>query len=117
MVAEELPERFFVIGNAMLFDQRDEIRGRVAGQRGFREVFVGGNEIFRLAMNVGEITAPSAGDENLLPYSIGMLEHGDTPSAFAGLNRAEEAGGTAPKHQGIKVAHQERASLDLEAAV
>ncbi len=91
----------------MLFDQRDEIRGRVAGQRGFREVFVRGNEIFRLAMNVGEIATPPAGDEDFLADAIGMLEHGDTPPAFASLDRAEEASGTAAKHQRIKVAHQE----------
>jgi hypothetical protein len=40
-------------------------------------------------MNVGEITASPAGDENLLPDSIGMLEHGDAPAAFAGLDGAE----------------------------
>jgi hypothetical protein len=100
----------------MLFDQRNEIRGRVPCQRGFREVFICGNEILRLAMNVGEITAPPAGDQNLLPDSIGALKHGDTPPAFAGLYRAKQTGGPSAKNQGVKFAHQECVSLDSEAA-
>ena len=95
----------------MLFDQRDEIRGRVPRQRGFREVFVRGNEIFRLAMNVGEITASPAGDQNFLADAIGMLEHGDAPPAFAGLDRAEESSGAAAKNHSVKFANQERVSL------
>ena len=101
----------------MLLGQRDEIRGRVPRQRGFREVFIRGNEIVRLAVNVGEIAASPAGDENLLPDSISMLEHGDTPPAIAGLDGAEESRGPAAKNQGVEFAHQERISLDSEAAV
>src|SRR2546429_3838583 len=57
----------------------------------------------------------------LFPYttlfrSIGMLEHGDAPPAFAGLDGAEESRGPAAKNQGVEFAHQERVSLDSEAA-
>src|SRR5207245_11275240 len=34
MVAEELSPRFLVVGNMMFFDQGDEIRRRIPGQRG-----------------------------------------------------------------------------------
>ena len=91
----------------MLFDQRDEIRGRVPCQRGFREVLIRGNEIFRLAVNVGEITASPAGDENLLADSIGMLEYGDAPPAFAGFDRAKKSRGPGAKNQSVKVVRQE----------
>ena len=37
-VAEKLAERFLVIRNAVFFNQRDEVRRLVPGQRGFREV-------------------------------------------------------------------------------
>jgi hypothetical protein len=92
-----LPERFFVVRNAMLFNQRDEIRGRVPGQRGFREVLIRGDEIFRLAMKVGEITAASTGDEDFLADAIRALQHGHAPPAFAGLDGAKQASGSGAK--------------------
>src|SRR6266567_2615765 len=116
-VAEELTERFLVIRDAMLFHQRDEVRGRVAGQRGLCEVFIRGYEIFRLAMNVGEITAPSARDQDLLPDSVGMLQHGDAPPAFAGLDGAEESRCSAAQNQSVKLAHQEEISRERESAI
>ena len=91
----------------MLFDQCDEIRWRVPRQRGFCEVLVRRNEIFRLAINVGEITAPAAGDQDFLADAIGMLEHGDTTPSFAGLDCAEESSGSSAKDQRVKVALQE----------
>ena len=106
-VAEELAESFFMVRNAMFFDESDEVRGRVPGQRGFREMFVRTDEIFRLAMNVGEITAPAAGDENLLANSIGKLEHGDTPATFAGFDRAEKSRGAGAKDKSVKFLRQE----------
>jgi hypothetical protein len=40
-----------------------------------------------------------------------MLEHGDAPPAFAGLDRAEESSGAAAKNHSVKFANQERVSL------
>src|SRR5260370_10277833 len=97
----------------MLLDQRDEIRGRVPGKSGFREVFVCGNEILRLAMNVGEITAPAAGDQDFLADAIGTLTHRDTPPAFAGLDRAEKARGAATEKERVKFARQNGTSFQL----
>jgi hypothetical protein len=102
-----LADRFLVIRDAMLFHQRDEIRWRVACQRGFRKVIICGYEILRLAMNVGEITTPSAGDQDLLSDSMGMLKHGHAPPAFGGLDGAEESRGAAAKNQSVKLPHQE----------
>jgi hypothetical protein len=58
-------------------------------------------------MDVCEVTAPPAGDQNLLPNSIGALKHGDTAPAFAGLYCAEKSCGASAKNQGVKVARQE----------
>jgi hypothetical protein len=91
----------------MLLDQDDEIRGCVAGQRGFCEVFVRGEEVLRLAVNVGEIAAASPGNQNLLSNSIGMFEQGNTTAAFAGFDRAEEPRGATTENQSVKSAHQE----------
>ena len=64
-VAEKLAERLLVIGNVVFFNQRDEVRRFVPSQGGFREVGIRGIEIFRPAMEVREIAAASAGDEDL----------------------------------------------------
>src|SRR5258708_3850864 len=106
-VAKELSERLFVIGNAMLFDERDEIRRRVACQRRLGEVFVPGDEMFGLAMDICEIATAPAGDQDFLADAIGMLEHGDAAPAFAGLNRAEKSRGAAAENQGVKFVNQE----------
>lgn len=56
-----------VIGNAVLLDQRDEIPGGVALQRGDAEMRVGRKKIGRLDEAVGKIAAPAAGYKDFLP--------------------------------------------------
>ena len=96
-----------MVGNAMFFDERDEICGRVARQRGFGKVFVRGNKIFRLAKNVAEIAAAAAGDQDFLADALGMLEDSDAPPAFAGFDRAEESRGAGAKNESVKFVVQE----------
>jgi hypothetical protein len=62
IVAEELAEGFFVVGDAMLFEECKKIGGRVTCQGGFCEVGIGGEEIFRGGMEIGEVAAAPAGD-------------------------------------------------------
>ena len=101
MVAEELSPRFLVVGNVMFFDQGNEIRRRIPGQRGFCEVWVRGDEVFWRAIKVGEITAPAAGDENLLAGAIRAFQKRDATPAFAGFDRAHEPGRSGAKHYRI----------------
>lgn len=49
-------------------------------------------------MDIGEITASAAGDQDLFPYSIGVIEHQHTPATFSGLDGAHEARGSAAQH-------------------
>jgi hypothetical protein len=91
-----------VIGDAVLFNQGDEIGGRVACQGGFCEVWIRGKKIFRTAMNVGEVAAAAAGDENLFAQAVGALEDGDAASTFAGFDGAHKAGGASAKDQCIE---------------
>ncbi len=97
-VAKELPESLFVIGNAMFFDERDEIRRRVPRQRGFGEVLVCGDEIFGLAIDICEIATAPAGDQDFLADTLGLFKHRDTATPFAGLNRAEKSRGAAAEN-------------------
>ncbi len=56
-VAEKLAQRLFVIRDAVPLDEPDEIRGRVARQRRFREVGIGREEIVRPRMQVGKVAS------------------------------------------------------------
>ena len=111
-IAEKLAQCFLVVRDAMFFDEGDEIRGRVAGERGFREVFVCGDEVFRTAMDVGEIAAASAGDQDFLADALGTFEHRDSAPTFAGFDGAEQTGGPCAEYQSVKLVDQGKLSSD-----
>jgi hypothetical protein len=93
IVAEELAESFFVVGDAMLLDERDKIRGSVARQGGFGEMGIRGGEIFRRGVKVGEIATSAAGDKNLFADAVGVFDDCDAAATFACFKGAEEACG------------------------
>ena len=102
-VAEQLPERLLVIRNAVPLNQCDEIGRRLAGQRGLGEMRVGREEVLGLAVEVGEIAAAAARDEDLLAEAVGMVEEGDAASALAGLEGAHEARCTTAENQCVEM--------------
>ena len=73
-VAEQLSERLLVIGDAMALDQRDEVVLRVAVERRLVEMRIGGDETLRRAMQVGEVAAPAAGDQDFRAGLVEMIE-------------------------------------------
>ena len=77
-------------GDAVAADQGDEI---------------GGDEILRRAMDIGEVAAAAAGDEDFLPRGLGMVEHEDAPAPPARPHGAEQAGGTGAEHHDIEILH------------
>ena len=77
----------------MLLDECQEIMRSKASQGGFGEVRIGGKEIFGCGVNVGEIAAAAAGDENLFADAVGMFDHSDAAAAFAGFDGTEKACG------------------------
>jgi hypothetical protein len=109
-IAEKLAQRLLVVRDVMFFNEGDEIRGGVAGQGGFRKVFVRGDEVFRPAMEIREIAAASAGDQDFLTDFICAFDHGDAASAFAGLDGAKQSGGSGAKDQSVKFMNQGRVS-------
>ena len=82
-IAEQLSQRLFVPGDAMPLDQREEILRRIAPQRGLGEMRVGGEIAVGSAMDVGEVAAPAAGDQDLLARRIGMIDQQHAPAAPA----------------------------------
>jgi hypothetical protein len=102
-IAEKLAQGLLVIGNGVLRDQRHEIGGGVAGERRFGEVRVGGDKIFRPAIEVGEIAAPAAGDEDFFPmrgaWSCRHTRRPRLPASMAHISPAAPA----PKTMASKV--------------
>lgn len=100
-VAKELSQGLLVIGDAMLLDQGDEVRGRIAGERGPGEVRIGGEKVFRRAVEIGEVAAASAGDEDLLADALRVVQHRDAAAPLRGHHRAHQARGACAEHQYI----------------
>jgi hypothetical protein len=55
---------------------------RETGERRLREMRVGGEEILRPGMDVGEVAAAAARDADLLAGGLGMIEDDDRAAAF-----------------------------------
>jgi hypothetical protein len=87
----------------MCLDQSDKIRGRIPGQRRFGEVRIRGEEMLRLTVEVCEIAASAAGDQNLLAGAFGALDDGDPASAFARLYRAHESSGPCAENDRVEL--------------
>ena len=52
-------------------------------------------------MEIGEIAAAAAGDEDLFAGPRGALEDGDAAAAFSGFDGAQQAGGSRAENQCI----------------
>ena len=98
-----MAEVFFVIGDAVLFDQGDEIGGRVTRQGRFGEVRILREEVFRRAMKIREIAAASAGNEDFFADFFGAFKDDDAASAFADFDSAEEPGGATTEDYRVEV--------------
>ena len=103
MVAEELAERFLVIRDAVFFDQGDEVCRSVASQRGFGEVRIGGEELFRPAVEIGEIAAASTGNEDFFADFFGAFQKEHAAAAFSGFDRAKKTGGTGTENNDVEI--------------
>jgi len=85
-----------------LFDEGKKIAGCEAGESGSSEIGIGGVEILGCGVNVGEIAAATAGDEDFLADAVGVFDDGDATSAFASFESTEEARGTSAENQHIE---------------
>ena len=56
-----------------LLDERNEVGGCVARQRGLAEVGIRGYEVVGVRVEIGEVAAAAAGNRNLLADSVRML--------------------------------------------
>jgi hypothetical protein len=78
--------------NAVGIDQGDEIGRRVAAERRSREVGIFRQVAIGRSVQVGEIAAAAAGNQDFLARLFSVIEHDDLPPARGGSGRAEKAG-------------------------
>jgi len=104
-VAEKLAAFFFVIGDAVFFDESDEIGGGVAGEGGFGEVGIGGEKVFWRAMKIGEVGPAPAGDKDFAADAVVAFEQCDAAAAFAALGGAKQAGGAGAEDENVELAN------------
>ena len=86
----------------MALDQGDEIILGVAGERRPAEVRIAGQKPVGRAMQIGEIAAPAARDQNLGADLVGAIEEEDPAAALAGGQRAHQSGRARPQHNDIE---------------
>jgi len=102
-IAKELTENLFVVLDAMLFHERNEIGRRVSRQRRFGEVRIGRNKVFWLTVQVGKVAAAAAGNQYLFANASGTFEYGHTPAALPRLDGAHQSSCSATENNHIKV--------------
>ena len=69
---------------------------------------VSGNKIFGRTVNIGEVAAATAGDQDFFADAIGVFKNSDAATAFACFDGAHQASGTRAENQSVEVARQER---------
>ena len=67
-------------------------------------------KVFRPAVQVGEVAAPAAGDQDLLADTLRALQHGRAPPAPAGFDGAHQAGCPGAENDYVKTLHMKAAS-------
>ncbi len=105
-VSEKLAKGLFVPGDAVLFDEGEEVLRGEAGERGLCEVKIGGEEVFRAGVEVGEVATASPGDEDLLAGTVGVLEDESAATAAAGLDGAHKARGAGTEDEDVDFSHR-----------
>jgi hypothetical protein len=90
----------------VFLNECDEIRWRVARERRLGEVRVVGQEIFGLAVKIREVTASTAGDENLFANALSEVDEGDATSTFACFDRAHQSGGAGSQDYDVEFVFQ-----------
>ncbi len=89
----------------MALDHRDEVALGVAGERGLAEVRVGGEKSLGRDLEVSEVAASAAGDQNLGARLRAMLEQQDAPAAPPRAHRAHHPGRARAQHDDIESFH------------
>ena len=91
IITKKLAQLLFVIGDIVLFHQRDEIMRRVFFERIFTKMFVLREEVIGAGMDIREVTAPAARYPNFLAKLLRMIEEQNLSTALARFDSAHHA--------------------------
>ncbi len=109
-VAEQLPQRLLVPGDAVPLHQVEEIARRVAAERRLGEMRVGREIAVRRGPEIGEVAAPAAGDEDLPARLSGVVEHQHPPAPLPRHRRAHQPGPAGAEHDRVELSLHHRDS-------
>lgn len=91
--------------NAVALNQLDEVPGAVTLERGFTEMGVGGDEMIRGGIQVGEIAPPATGHEDFLARLVGVVKHPDPMALIGSRGGTHQSGRTRTDHHDIHLCH------------
>ena len=87
--------------NAVTFHQLNKVPGAVALERRFAEMRIGGDEVFRGGIQVGEIAATAAGHEDFLARLVGVIQHQHPMALIGSRGGTHQSGRTGADHHNI----------------
>ena len=85
----------------MFFDEAHEVGRRIAGERRLGEVWIGRKKILRAGVQVGEIAAAAAGDQDFLADAVRAFEHQNAPPALARFHGTHQPGGAGSENDDV----------------
>ncbi len=96
------PRLLLMVGDAMALDLAQEVLGAEARQRRGAEVRVGREVVLRAGVQVGEVAAAAAGDQDLAAQALGVVEHRDPPAPPTGGDGAPQPGRPTANDQRVR---------------
>ena len=112
VIAEELAQCLFVPLDSVALDKFEEVLRLIESQGRFGEVRIRGDEVFRSAMNIGEVAAAATRDEDLAAGLGIVFEEEDAPFALTGGGCAHETGGASAKDDDVEFTRCGRHCID-----
>src|SRR5580658_11380667 len=85
----------------MFFNEAHEVGRCIASQRRLGEVRIGGKKILRAGVEVGEIAAAAAGDQNLLADAIRAFQYQHTAATLAGFDGTHQPGSAGSENDDV----------------
>src|SRR5262245_41008189 len=91
--------------NTVPFNKPQKIFRTISSECGLRERRVFRGKVSRPRVKVGEVTSAASGNSELLADARIALEHGNGPSALAGLDRAQQSRRSAAHNNDVCFLH------------
>src|ERR1700712_3770758 len=86
----------------MTLDQRNEVLGRVAGERALGKVRVLAEEIQRCGVQVGEVASAAAADEDLASGALARLKQQHAKTARTSQRSTEHTSGASAQNDNVE---------------